>query len=52
MQFYHDWLHFFPTTLYPREKKYLVVLGLGELAPQAGALSIAPWLLGHPLLNL
>ena len=34
------------------EKKYLDFVGPGELALQAGALSIAPWHLGHPLLNL
>ena len=48
MQFYHDWLHFFPTALSPRGEKKLYVAGFkrGELAPQVDAQSITPRLIG------
>ena len=48
MQICRNWLHFFPTTLNPREEKHLEVAEIepGELAPQANALSITKRPLG------
>ena len=49
MQFCHDWLHFFPTTLpyTGEEKKHLDVAGIpDELALKADFLSIITWSLG------
>ena len=44
----HVWIHFIPTTLYPRREKTIwseLELNRGPLASQATALTTRPWLL-------
>ena len=48
MRFYHEWRHFFPSTLYPSGEK---AWNRDGLAPQAEALSITPWPLGLSALH-
>ena len=46
---YHVWIHFIPTTLYPRRDKTIwseLELNPGPHASQAIALTTRPWLLG------
>ena len=49
MQLYHDWLHFFPTTLCPKGKNQCdgVGINIGEQAPLADDLFFTSWPLGH-----
>ena len=45
---YHVWIHFIPTTLYPRREKTIwseLELNPGPLASQATTLTTRPWLL-------
>ena len=47
---YHVWMHFFPTTLYPRREKTIwseLESNPGPLASQATALTTRPLLLGQ-----
>ena len=47
---YHVWIHFIPTSLYPRREKAIwseLELNPGPLASQATTLTTRPWLLGQ-----
>ena len=47
---YHVWIHFIPTSLYPRREKTIwseLELNPGPPASQATALTTRPWLLGQ-----
>ena len=47
---YHVWIHFIPTSLYPRRRKNIwseLKLNPGPLASQEIALTTRPWLLGQ-----
>ena len=47
---YHVWIHFIPTSLYPRREKTIwseLESNPGPLASQATALTTRPWLLGR-----
>ena len=46
---YHVWIHFIPTTLYPRREKNIsseLDMNPGPPASQATTLTTRPWLLG------
>ena len=52
---YHVWIHFIPTSLYPRREKTIwseLESNPGPLASQATALTTRPWLLGQAILNM
>ena len=47
---YHVWIHFIPTSLYPRREKTIwseLESNPGPLISQATALTTRPWLLGQ-----
>ena len=47
---YHVWIHFVPSSLYPRREENILsepISNPGPLASQATALTTRPWLLGQ-----
>ena len=49
-EIYHVWIHFIPSSLYPRREKTTwseLKLNPSPLASQATALTARPWLLGQ-----